>query len=247
MAYTPINWVARQGILNRFNKSAETASSVVLENDTSGVTVPGTPFSPDNMNHIEQGIYDVSVQRTIGDLKSFLYSPSVAELIEKRCLTLQGQLIQIANYQDLANRMYVGDAANPTADWWYKCDSDGTRNVNGAWMMVADFRGMFVRGAGQNSKYNMANGTPYNGNVVGIFGQDTIQGHRFSNATIIDIVFRGSSTIIEGGFGISSPVLYGADNGEVVLNNMIAGDYGNPHVGPETNPAYLAVLYAITY
>jgi hypothetical protein len=58
MAYTPTNWVARQGILNKFNKSAESASSVVLENDTSGVTVSGTPFSIENMNHLEQGVYD---------------------------------------------------------------------------------------------------------------------------------------------------------------------------------------------
>ena len=57
MAYTKTLWEARQGVnLNRFSKSQETGSSVLLTNEPDSITRQGTPFSPDNMNHIEDGI-----------------------------------------------------------------------------------------------------------------------------------------------------------------------------------------------
>ena len=59
MAYIKTSWVARVGTaLNRFLKTNETATEVELTNDPTGVSVPGTPFTVDNMNKIEQGIYD---------------------------------------------------------------------------------------------------------------------------------------------------------------------------------------------
>ena len=62
MAYTKTNWLARVGTaLNRFLKTNETSTEVELTNDPSGVSVPGTPFTVDNMNKIEQGIYDAHV------------------------------------------------------------------------------------------------------------------------------------------------------------------------------------------
>jgi DNA-binding TFAR19-related protein (PDSD5 family) len=57
MAYTKTDWQARLcAHPNRYAKSGETAISVVLTNDPGAVTVPGTPFSAENMNHIERGI-----------------------------------------------------------------------------------------------------------------------------------------------------------------------------------------------
>ena len=59
MAYTKTNWTARQGTsLNRFLKTEETENSVVLTNEPTQITEPGTPFSTENMNHIEDGIED---------------------------------------------------------------------------------------------------------------------------------------------------------------------------------------------
>jgi hypothetical protein len=59
MAYTKTAWKERQGTnLNKFNKSAENAASVILTNAPDAVTQAGTPFSVENMNKIEQGIYD---------------------------------------------------------------------------------------------------------------------------------------------------------------------------------------------
>jgi hypothetical protein len=90
----------------------------------------------------------------------FEIMPTAMELAAWRCLPEQGQLIHIPLYQRLSDRMYVGDDYNDTADWWYKCDSEGKRDVNGEYMRVLDHRGIFSRPAGQNSKYKMANDTP---------------------------------------------------------------------------------------
>jgi aryl-phospho-beta-D-glucosidase BglC (GH1 family) len=59
MAYTKTSWLARQGTnLNKFAKSAETSNSVILVNAPDAVTQAGTPFSAENMNKIEQGIFE---------------------------------------------------------------------------------------------------------------------------------------------------------------------------------------------
>ena len=59
MAYTKTSWVARVGTaLNRFLKANESSASVELTADPTGVSTAGTPFTADNMNKIEQGIYD---------------------------------------------------------------------------------------------------------------------------------------------------------------------------------------------
>jgi hypothetical protein len=59
MAYVKTVWQNRQGInLNKFAKSQETAESVVLENTPDSITAHGTPFSVENMNKIEQGVFD---------------------------------------------------------------------------------------------------------------------------------------------------------------------------------------------
>jgi hypothetical protein len=59
MAYTKTNWKARQGVnLNKFTKSQETSNTVILENTLDSITEPGTIFSVENMNKIEQWLYN---------------------------------------------------------------------------------------------------------------------------------------------------------------------------------------------
>jgi hypothetical protein len=58
MAYTKTTWVEPQGsYLNRFKKQNETATSVELIQDPVMTNQP-TPFSVENMNKMEQGIYE---------------------------------------------------------------------------------------------------------------------------------------------------------------------------------------------
>jgi hypothetical protein len=59
MAYTKTQWVPRQGTgINKFIKTQETPTSVTLVNAPDEITVPGTPLSAENLNHMEQGIYE---------------------------------------------------------------------------------------------------------------------------------------------------------------------------------------------
>jgi hypothetical protein len=57
--YIKTNWLAKVGTgLNRFLKSDEDTTHVTLSPDPTGISQAGTPFTVDNMNHIEDGIYD---------------------------------------------------------------------------------------------------------------------------------------------------------------------------------------------
>jgi hypothetical protein len=59
MAYQKQERKARDGVnLNKFTKSQETEDTVVLINTPDEITNPGTQFTPERMNHIEQGISD---------------------------------------------------------------------------------------------------------------------------------------------------------------------------------------------
>ena len=57
MAYTKTLWQPRVAVgRNRFLKSQETPTEVYLDNEPVSITEPGTPFSAENMNNIEDGI-----------------------------------------------------------------------------------------------------------------------------------------------------------------------------------------------
>jgi len=99
--------------------------------------------------------------RVIGEYHDLSYQPSTLQLVKWRLLPLQYQIIEIALYQDLCDIKWVGASANATADWWYKCNEDGTRNPDGLYMRVEDGRGMYRRGYGANAIKKAANNTPY--------------------------------------------------------------------------------------
>jgi len=113
--------------------------------------------------------------RIIGDYRFFSYQPSPLQLAKWRCLPLQYQIIEKALYPDLCATKWVGAGLNATADYWYKCDENGTRNPNGLYMRVEDGRGMFYRGAGANAIKKGANNAPYDGNAIGSFIEDAIR------------------------------------------------------------------------
>jgi len=63
MAYTKTDWKSRKGKgLNKFTKSGETAGTVYLDNTPDSVTEPGTSFTTEVMNNIENGIVDAHTQ-----------------------------------------------------------------------------------------------------------------------------------------------------------------------------------------
>ena len=95
---------------------------------------------------------------------------------QNRLLDLAGQIISITGaYVALAANVYCGDAANPTANAFYKCDASGNRTTSGAYMKMPDCRGLFIRGAGANSVYKGANDAPYDGGSIGKYISDAIR------------------------------------------------------------------------
>jgi len=117
MAYEKTVWKARQGSdLSRFNKLRETGVSVALENAPINVTEPGTPFSVNNMNHIEQGICDAH------------------ELIAaEEQARIQGDEAALEAAKNYTNEKIAGTAHSDSNDWATEtelADAVGAHNTN---------------------------------------------------------------------------------------------------------------------
>jgi len=96
MTYEPKEWKARQGTgLNRFVKSDETNSVVFLSNEPLSVTEPGTSFSPDAMNHIEDGIYQAHLDIAAEVQERQLAISAETQALQREIDTLNDGIAQI--------------------------------------------------------------------------------------------------------------------------------------------------------
>jgi hypothetical protein len=247
MAYTKTNWVPRQGTnLNKFTKSSETSTSVILANTPDAVTQAGTPFSVELMNKIEQGIEDahamiaaLQAADSFGYLISFPFDPPAFVLAALKALPLAGQIILISDYQRLCDAAYVGDAANATADWWYKTSNpQGTiRDVNGSYMRVLDHQGVFPRAAGQSSKYKMENNTSYNGGAIGKFQGDDNKRHGHKISRYVGNFQSGNYVNMNGGYVAE------AIDSDYDLGNVFFGHSGEKESKPASISSYFCIKY----
>lgn len=65
--FTQQTWTDRNvQFPNRFTKSAETSSTVTLTASPGTVTNVGTPISSNNMNRLEQGVFDAQLLAYMG-------------------------------------------------------------------------------------------------------------------------------------------------------------------------------------
>jgi hypothetical protein len=99
-----------------------------------------------------------------------------------RVLLLQGQTIAVANYRDLCNAVYVGDALNntPGVPFYLSSDSGGvTRSTTGAYLTLPDARGVTIRGIDtaqtRDPLGNSRGGAA--GAALGSIELDSLQGH----------------------------------------------------------------------
>jgi len=248
MPYNKNVWVAPQGNnLNRFIKQNETPTHVNLIQDPELTNNP-TPFSPEWMNHLEDGVEAVhNLVDRIGELHFFEHQPTIQQMTKWRMLALNYQIIKISDYQEICDLKWVGSGANATADWWYRCDANGTRNVSGQYMRVADWRGMFPRGAGANAIKKGANNTPYNGFAIGNFTSDAMR-RIYGSADVLAFVGNegtyGSVTLStrEGYWGITQ------GSGRDVFSGPYAVDPSL--IVPETTefrPASISALVCMSY
>ena len=260
MAYEKTVWQERIAEnKNRFMASGAVSGEMWMTNAPTNVTQPGTPFSVEHMNKIEEGIFaahkaidDHLEKEPFGYLISFTRELTVQQLSDWRCLPLQGQVMTISGaYQRLFDWMYCGNAANETAPWWYKSsDPDGLiRDVNGVYMRVLDHRGIFTRPAGQNSYYTMANDAPYDGKGIGEFIGDVskrVTGSIvFSGANDSGFLVSDVSGVFDKGNWVSGGNIFAsvASPGQVHYH----GIYFDAGSGDETAPASISSFLCVRY
>jgi hypothetical protein len=118
MAYTIVNWKARKGTnLNKFTKSAETSTSVILTNAPDAVTDSGTPVSVENLNIMDAGIANLDTT------KAPLVSPALTGVpkvpSKSTAASSDGTLIateaQVALKANIASPAFTGTPTAPTA------------------------------------------------------------------------------------------------------------------------------------
>lgn len=112
--------------------------------DKAGITPSGNPDT------VQASDYFNGMRATMGYpglIVPFVLNDTPANL-GLRILLLQGQGVLAASYPDLVAATYCGDSNNPTASAFYRADdAAGTaRNTSGAYFILPDFRGQFVRG-----------------------------------------------------------------------------------------------------
>ena len=103
MEYNKTIWKARKGEnLNKFTKSRETAMSVILTNFPDQITDPGTPFSEENMNHIEEGIEAAHLEiKKAND--EILSTQKIVEKANAEILTMQETIAETDRAVEKAN------------------------------------------------------------------------------------------------------------------------------------------------
>jgi hypothetical protein len=155
-----------------------------------------------------------------------------------RALMLQGQGIVRANYPDLDDNVYVGDADNATASAFYHADnSDGSsRNTAGAYLILPDFRGQTIRGLDTSAVVDPDGASRDLGNIQ----LDAFQGHA--------ILIR-HSTFIGGSNGDYLGGNNNSDNGNVTPDGTIKtdGTNGTPRTDVETRMTNGAADIGIIY
>lgn len=75
---------------------------------------------------------------------------SASTQLNPGCLHADGAAVSVAQFAGLAAKIFVGSAANASADWGYRCNDPSapstSRNINGAYITLPDLRGEYIRG-----------------------------------------------------------------------------------------------------
>lgn len=149
-------------------------------------------------------------------------------------LACGGQLVSRATYASLFAA--IGTAWN-------------TGGENSAAFRLPDLRGAFLRGTGNSSVANMANGNDFAGPAVGSFEADQMQDHKHhllynngaANTTFVNN-YLGNQTNSSQLFGHGSIT---NSNTVIIDGPATIGSTGTPRTGDETRPFNAGILYCI--
>jgi len=162
--YEEVIWKNRQGTgLNRFKKSEETSDSVLLTNEPDVITEQGTPFSVENMNHIEKGIADAHelIANEIENTKEFVIETVEAEA-QARNQAVSAETSarnQAITAETSARNQAITNEANTRA----AADTNLQNNINETNSNVADLRYDFNAWRGRGGfidAYNFGTANP---------------------------------------------------------------------------------------
>jgi hypothetical protein len=165
-----------------------------------------------------------------------------------RLLPLEGQCVEVADYADLLAAVYVGNGNNATYPSYYRCDnSDGSvRNTAGAYLCLADMRGVFPRGydaTGENDPEGATRMFP--GGISGeeLNQYDTLQKH--IHAITCDDEFAVSTHLTEIPTGIENLIFRRGSGGDYeLIADTITGAATS---ADETRPINVQVKFCIRY
>jgi len=190
------------------------------------------------LNEVNEQLNNNVEKRVVGTYHISGVNYTDEELAANRWLKLEYTIIEIAKYQELCDRKWCGAEANDTALFWYKCNENGTRNIDGLYMRTEDIRGLFMRAAGMNAILKAANYTPYDGNTLGSFNPHVTEKHR--HTMFSKFVIAGNQSVYYN--DPSCKIKSGNDT-----NPYQAYTYTEYFGGNETSPAWIAVNYYIQY
>jgi hypothetical protein len=193
-----------------------------------------------------------------GQLRYAAYSDP-AKLAADRLLPLDGAIIPImADYQALGDKIYVGDANNASAEAYYKCDEDGTRNIAGLYMKLTDYRGIGVVGAGSQTRHiewtdtdgnAHADDTLYDGKEIGEFTPDRIR--NIPGTITADVRYDGQVSFNgDGAFRQSPQYTTNRGNGSSAMDtcrNLIFDPSLVVPTGPYNQGPVVAAYACITF
>ena len=171
-----------------------------------------------------------------------------------RMLIMDGSGILVANYSDLVTATYIGDSDNPTADAFYRADdAAGTaRNTAGAYFILPDTSGRFLRGADPGGSFDPDGAS----RLIGSNQTDALQKHNHVIQNDIDAVYSTQGSVGTDGVSITAMLPTGSKSGAKFqasaanVGDAISGFLNISGVGRvaiETRPLNMQVKWGIWY
>jgi len=169
-----------------------------------------------------------------------------------RILLLNGQGVDRTtdDYKLLDILCYVGNAANPTADSFYRADdAAGTiRNIAGQYLILPDMRGYSLRGLDPSGVIDPDGAS----RIVGSVQEDAFQGHwrdiesamGVAQVLVDNAMFTGPTAL--GGV-FNAPVTPGNQNKALIKTFLTDGVNGTPRISSESRAKNVAVRYGMYY
>lgn len=180
-----------------------------------------------------------------GDLKF-----SFVNAVPNGWLNCNGAAVSRSVYAALDAAIYVGNTANATAEWGYRCTNASSpstsRSVSGQFIVLPDMRGMFVRGADESRGIDV-------GRVFGSTQQSQNLSHTHTGVTSNNGSHSHGyvdATLVAGGSGAGQGTTFNNSNVSRTTNSNGSHTHTlniDNSGGTESRPINIAIKALIKY